>query len=193
MSGRLRLFVAIELGPAVVSDVADAVARGRPVAPRARWVGGDAVHLTLVFLGATDRAAVGGVTTAVARAAGRQAPFDLVVTGAGTFGRPSSPRVLWLGVGGDIAALAAAQDGVARALVPLGVPIEDRAFQPHVTLARARDPRGDRDLARARDLLAGAEAGGQRVTRLALVESRLGAGGPRHAVLAAVPLGTPAA
>ncbi|MGE0812416.1 MAG: RNA 2',3'-cyclic phosphodiesterase [Vicinamibacterales bacterium] len=195
MSGQLRLFVAVELGPAVVSGVADAVVRGRAVAPRARWVAGDAVHLTLVFLGATAAGAVGDVIAAVRRAAGPQAPFDLVVTGAGTFGRPSCPRVLWLGIGGDVAALAALQGGVARALVPLGVPLEDRAFQPHVTLARARDPRGDRDLARARERLGdGVEAGGQHVSHLALVESRPGAGGPpRYAVLAAVPLGTSAA
>ncbi|MEZ5289528.1 MAG: RNA 2',3'-cyclic phosphodiesterase [Vicinamibacterales bacterium] len=193
MSARPRLFVAIALGPDVVPGVARAVARGRAVAPRARWAAEDVAHLTLVFLGATDAGAVDGITAAVTRAAGPRAPFDLVVTGAGTFGRPSSPRVLWLGIGGDVEALAAVQTAVARALVPLGVPLEDRPFRPHVTLARARDARGDRDLARAREALEGFEAGGLRVRELGLVESRLGAGGPRYTVRASMPLGMPAA
>lgn len=175
-----RLFIAVDLGAAVHDRVARAIGMARLAAPRARWVPAEGVHLTLVFLGtvAADRVPV--IAAALGRVAARHRPLELSVRGAGTFGRSSSPRVLWLGVDGEVRALAALQRDVVGELEPIGFPREDRAFTPHLTLARAREERGDASLATAAERLAAFDAGAARVASVRLIQSHLGSGAPRY-------------
>jgi 2'-5' RNA ligase len=56
----------------------------------------------------------------------------------GSFGPRRAPRVLWIGLDGDVAALLALQSRLAAGLNEAGFPLEDREFRPHVTLARRR-------------------------------------------------------
>jgi RNA 2',3'-cyclic 3'-phosphodiesterase len=179
-----RLFVAIAIAPAVGAEVARAVAQVRGLAPRARWASGEAAHLTLAFHGAVADDLVPAVADAVRWAAARHRPFMLEVRGAAVFGSPRRPRVLWMGVGGEVAALAAVQSDVAASLERVGLAPEDRAFHPHLTLARARDQRGDPGLAACARALADARLGAQPVTAIVLYESRLGHDGARHHALA---------
>ena len=104
--------------------------------------------------------------------------------GAGTFGRSSSPRVLWLGVDGEVRALASLQRDVAGELEAIGFPREERAFSPHLTLALAREERGDVSLAIAAERLATFDVGSARLTAVRLMQSELGPGGARYDVRA---------
>ena len=57
-------------------------------------------------------------------------------------GRARAPRVLWIGLGGDVPALLALQSRLAaRLLREAGFALEDRPFSPHITLARRRERR----------------------------------------------------
>jgi 2'-5' RNA ligase len=179
-----RIFIAVDLAPALRAAVADALGRGRPMAARAKWVAPDAAHVTLAFLGSVTAERVPWIAEALGTAAASVRPFDATLTGPGTFGRPSSPRVLWLGLGGDVAAFTALHAAIAAALAPLGFAPEDRPFRPHVTLARARDPRGDHDLMRARAALESSAAASMRVEDVVLFESRLSASGARYVPVA---------
>jgi 2'-5' RNA ligase len=58
---------------------------------------------------------------------------------AGTFGPHSAPRVLWVGLGGDVPALLALQSRLTDGLRNDAFPVEERPFSPHITLARRRD------------------------------------------------------
>lgn len=188
----LRLFVAAPLGPAIGASVARAIGLARLTAPTARWAAPDGVHLTLAFLGGVSSDRVPGIVGALTPAAARHHPFTIEAGAAGVFGRTSSPRVLWLGVGGDRAALASLQRDVTAALAAIGFPREAREFRPHLTLARARDEAGDARLTRAAERLATFDAGRTRVTHVELMQSHLGPGGARYTALASVPLGGPA-
>jgi 2'-5' RNA ligase len=182
-----RLFVAVEIDPSLAAALAEATARVRGLAPRSRWAAGEAAHLTLAFHPAVTRDLVPAVGEAVVNAASGHRPFELVVCGAGVFGSPRRPRVLWAAIDGDIAALAAVQADLAAALQRLGLPAEDRAFHPHVTLARARDPRGDAGLAACAQALADSRLGSQTVSGVTLFESRFGPAGARHLSLIRAP------
>lgn len=188
MSGLLRLFVAVDLGAEVGAGVARAIGTARLSAPQAKWVPPDGAHLTLAFLGGVEAARAPAIGAALVQAAAARGPFVLGVGGAGTFGKPAYPRVLWLGVTGEVRALGALQRAVVAALAPLGFPAEERPFHPHLTLARARDVRGDRSLARAAERLATFDAGTGRVDRLLLMQSQPGARGARYVEVAAAPL-----
>jgi 2'-5' RNA ligase len=185
----LRLFVAVDLSPAMRTGVADAITRAQPLAPRAKWVAADAAHATLAFLGWVADARVAGFAAAVEAAARAAHPFEAILAEAGTFGRPASPRVLFLGLGGDVAAFTALHAGITAALTPLGFEPESRPFHPHVTLARARDPRGDRALAGARAALGAPAAVAMTVGEVVLFESRLSPSGARYTALVRAPLG----
>lgn len=108
------------------TDVAEALghelARDRVVDSanqRLRWSVPVQWHVTLGFYGPDDPAA--RVDWLAGRLAGRPAPRVRLV-GAGTF-----PGVLWLGVEGE---------GLAELAEAAGSGLEDRAYQPHLTLAR---------------------------------------------------------
>ena len=145
----VRGFVAVLLPDGVRSRLAATAAELRARAPGLAWVRAENLHLTLRFLGDV------GARGARARAGGGpgrsdgDGPFHRSRSGGlGGFPSTRAPRVVWAGVvaGGEgLRALHAALDA---ALVARGIPGEGRAFHPHVTLARARDPRGGRGAGR---------------------------------------------
>ncbi len=154
-----------------------------------RWVGEDALHLTIRFLGATPADRVDAAASAVEAAARAARPFRVAIGRSGAFPRESAPRTLWLGVeeGGDeLAALAA---GVGLALADRGWPREERPLRAHLTLGRCEDPAVG---ARAAAALAAASARFRAtwpVGSLVLFESHLGHGPARYAVVAEHRLG----
>lgn len=169
----MRLFVAIDL-PDAVKDQLDAL---RAPLPGARWVGRPQMHLTLVFIGETDRGAAAKAALEQVRAA----PFELLLSGTGRFppGSRQAPRVLWVGVAPQ-PALLALQAQVAAALAAAGFPAEGRPYSPHLTLARVKAehplPEADRFLAAH----AGFRAGPVRVESFRLYASDLTPQGARY-------------
>jgi 2'-5' RNA ligase len=136
----LRLFIAIELPPTVTEALAalqkrlQTFDRERAI----RWTAISSIHLTLKFLGDTDPARQPAIDAALREAVAGRAPFSLNIDGAGCFPDLHKPRIVWAGVGGDLAALHALRDAVERTVSPLDYPTEDRPFSPHLTLGRAR-------------------------------------------------------
>lgn len=122
-----RLFTALSL-PEIA---ADALAQLQSGVDGARWVAPENFHLTLQFIGETDRHGLADVHSALQ---GVTAPaFDLALSGCGFFGE-SKPRALWVGAAAN-PALAHLQAKLATALGRAGFPGEKRKFIPHVTLA----------------------------------------------------------
>jgi 2'-5' RNA ligase len=174
-----RLFVALPVPPAVRSRlgaVQEALsAAGLPF----RWVRGDGLHLTLVFIGERPAAEVPAAGRALRRAVAGRAPFELRCAGLGGFPGLVRPRVLWAGLEGDLAALGDLQRGVSGALHAAGLPFDRRPFRAHVTLGRAG---AALDGAAAAALQAAAQAapaswGSWTADSVELMESRLLPGG----------------
>jgi 2'-5' RNA ligase len=175
------------LPDAVRARLAEAAADLRGRAPGWSWVRPENLHLTLRFLGGLDAPAIAAAGEALAVAAGGIAPFELHLGGLGGFPAPRTPRVVWAGVVAGAEALGRLHAAVERELAARGIPPEGRAYHGHVTLARARDPRGGRSLGAA---LGGTAAfGGFTVERLHLMRSELDPRGARYSVLAEATLG----
>jgi RNA 2',3'-cyclic 3'-phosphodiesterase len=135
----MRLFVAMDIPEDVCAAIAALVAKLRPACRDARWVRIEGIHLTLKFIGEAEPEKGDAIQTALASIPSR-APIPVTFRGLGFFPDERRPHVLWAGIkaGTDLAALAAA---VETALEPLGIPREERAFSPHLTLARLDTPR----------------------------------------------------
>jgi 2'-5' RNA ligase len=161
----VRLFVALNLPPAVREAVWTAAAPLRELQLPVNWVRPDGLHLTLKFLGDVPDAQQPELHAALAQAAGSEGKgglegashgIPLALGGFGVFPDQRRPRVVWVGVE-PVPALELLQHRVEQAFAPLGFPTEGRPFQPHITLGRATrhaEPQAFRGLA---DALAGLE------------------------------------
>lgn len=134
---RWRLFVALEL-PAEVRERLGELQRElrRQGLGHLRWVRPEGIHLTLKFLGETPVSRLAAIADALKEAVKGVPPLELGLGPAGAFGDRRGPRVLWVGLEGDLASLQELQRRVELAMVGLGFPREERPFAPHLTLAR---------------------------------------------------------
>ncbi|CAK0886757.1 unnamed protein product, partial [Prorocentrum cordatum] len=101
----LRLFVAIDLCPAVRSGAGRFAARLREehrlAAGGVKWVDPSLMHLTLKFLGAVDEDGLAALRASLPPAVHSVEPFSLTLRRGGVFRQARQrPRVLFLGVGG---------------------------------------------------------------------------------------------
>jgi 2'-5' RNA ligase len=170
----VRLFVALWPPPDAVSELLAAVDAVRTDAPRVRWTAPEQWHLTLAFLGevADDRRPE--LEERLARAANRHPPLTLRFAGGGRFGS----GVLFTRVDGDREPLTRLAASVAAAARRSRIPVDDRPYRPHLTLARGRG-RGDDDLGPLAARLGTFTGRMWPATHLDLVQSRLGQG-PGH-------------
>jgi 2'-5' RNA ligase len=151
-------------------DRALAPLRGEPGAPR--WSTPDRWHLTLLFLGAVPADRVKSLVAAVEPAVAAAPAMTLRLAGGGRFGSRRRPQVAWAGLDGDVVPLVDLAGRLADAARSSRLPVEDRAFRPHLTLGRWR-PRQPAD-GGLTDRLAGYRGPAWPVTEVRLRESHLG-------------------
>ena len=129
----MRLFIALDIDDAIRERIALFMDGVRGFAPDARWMHPESLHVTLKFIGEQPESALDPIKHELQtiRADAAQIQFR----GYGFFPTAKSPRVFWIGIeaGPQLARLAAAID---NKMASLGIPKEDRAFSPHLTLAR---------------------------------------------------------
>ena len=182
----MRLFVALEID----STVRDAFAalmndlralESKSSAKKPRWVRPENLHVTLKFIGHVEPEKLDPIRAALAKA-NSERPVDVRFRGLGFFPNDKRPRVLWAGVVGspDLASIARNVDA---GLAKLGIPAEERAFAPHLTLARCERPGISAELrgAVARD--AARDFGELRTNEFHLIESKLKASGAEYTTL----------
>lgn len=138
----IRSFFAIELPGAVEEEIERLQSRLRRTGADVKWVSSRSVHLTLKFLGDVDAATIPKLAAAVRQALTPHRPLGLRVGRTGVFPGRSKARVVWLGLAGDLEALAAVQRDVETAVAGFGFEPENRPFKPHLTLGRVRSGRG---------------------------------------------------
>lgn len=182
----VRSFIAVPLPPALCDELARLQQALRPLLPGVRWSRPETIHLTLCFLGAVAEEVLENIPKVMLSVAGSRSAFAARVAGVGAFPDLRRPRVVWVGLDGG-AALPALQLALAQAVTGLGLPLEERAFHPHLTLGRCRDRTlpAHEVLASYRDR----DCGRLSIDRIVLFESRLEPSGARHLPRAIVPLG----
>ena len=205
----MRLFVAIDLDHGAREAIAGEQKRvARQIVgtdnSALSLVPPERMHLTLLFLGevpamrsprgAADRGEpddVRGPSSAAVIEAMHDdmdgVPFGVAFAGLGVFPSRGAPRVLWVGVANGRREIMGIQRQIADRFVRLGASLEDRAYHPHLTLARWRAARpADRHRALAAD--SGGEVARIDVAAVTLYQSRLSSSGPTYTALASAPL-----
>ena len=104
------------------------------------WVKNAQLHLTMKFLGHTPESAINDVIDHIEKITPNMNPFDLKIEETGCFPVPTRPRILWLGLKGNLDLLKSMVESIENVLEPLGFPKESRDILPHITLARIKYP-----------------------------------------------------
>ena len=138
MSESIRTFIAFELPPVIISLLQKVQQELILLKLRVRWVHPANIHLTLKFLGDIDPGGIDKIGAAMAEAVIGSSPLKLAGSGIGVFPGIKRPRVIWLGLGGDIQALLALQGRLEEKLAGLGFPNQKRSFKAHLTLGRIK-------------------------------------------------------
>ncbi len=185
-----RLFVAVDLGSSLSDSFFAMLKKLKINADRKelqiRWVPSESYHATLTFLGETETERIPEIIACIENITLRFAPLELKIEDIGAFSSEYEARTLWLGVQNkrSLNSLKNALDEelLARNLIPS---LEDRAFVPHMTFARLRNPKSVRDLLSP---FKRKSFGKTPVTELALYESKLCGNHQLYVPLMKVPL-----
>ena len=104
------------------------------------WVKNIQLHLTIKFLSHTPESVIEKIIDRVESITSESKPFDIFIESTGCFPVKERPRVLWMGVNGNLDPLYDLFIKVEDALDLLGFPKEQQDYKPHITLARIKYP-----------------------------------------------------
>jgi len=189
----MRSFIAIALPQRLLDMVRQVQQDFRKSGFSLRWVKPEQVHLTLKFMADLSEADQPAVLEALTETCNPFPPFSLSLQGIGVFPNVRSPRVLWIGMGGDTAAVIQLQQRLERSIsqkTDHRVAAEDRPFKPHVTIARFQERIVSDHLVTALRRHTGLTSDPFTVSELHWIESRLTPSGPIYRTLTSVRLGT---
>lgn len=187
MSDAVRTFIAIELPADVRAYLSDSQAHLKRAGGDVKWVRPELIHLTLVFLGDVPAGSLGDLETAVRQAVAGQKPIPLRAGGAGRFPERGLPRVIWIGIEDETGAILALQKSLADATAVFAEKVEDRSYEPHLTLGRVKSPKGARDLTGMLDSMIGKTGPTFEAREVTIFRSDISPQGPTYTALARVP------
>ena len=180
----MRLFTGIALPKETIAALTRVVEHLRTTA-HVRWSPPYNLHITTKFIGEWPEDRLPEVVDALRALSGQRA-FDVNVRGFGWLPNPHNPRILFIGIHApdELAELARETE---RALAELGVPVENRAFRGHLTIARIHEAVPLHALRRAIADLKGDDFGTFRADRFHLYLSRPGPSSSIYTQLAEFP------
>ncbi len=182
----VRAFLAVPRDPVWEESAARLVETLRPTSPDAAWTRPASWHVTIKFLGDGSAEALENFSRALGPAASAVRGGGLLPAGAAVFPSRGPARVLALGFARtssleDLDGLASAAEREARRF---GLKQENRAFHPHVTLARIRSRWPPDAVERFRRVAGEWKLPEFRAEGCVLFASRLGPAGAVHTPLA---------
>jgi 2'-5' RNA ligase len=150
-----------------------------------KWVGEDQCHLTLVFLGDVAVERLPLLTTQLRQVCAGHKSMTLRSGPLGAFPSLRRASVIWLGINNGASELIALQGKIQQAVSEWGGRTEERAFHPHLTLARIKPAPRSVELHISQELSSAAQPSGWQwqADEVHLIQSVLSPSGPSYKVL----------
>lgn len=175
----MRLFIGIKLSEQVRGKLCEICRDLKKSATHMKWVKEDNVHLTLKFLGETDKR--DQIKELLANKISAT-EFTLKFSGLGKFGIRDELRVLWAGIEPSDK-LNSLFNEIESGLEPVGFQKDQRIFSPHITLGRNKYGKVQQDVINKIDMLSNHYFGEQEITSFQLMSSTLTLAGPIYKTL----------
>ncbi len=173
MSDTIRTFIAIELPEQIIDSIGRIQERLQDYGFKVRWVRPQNIHLTLKFLGNIQKVQTEKIHQAIFESARGFAPISIAAKGIGAFPSIKRPRVIWVGLAGQINQLQKLQKALDEKLAANGFPKEKRKFKGHLTLGRVKNKIDPKKLLEAVKEFAGFESEPFVTDTVALFKSEL--------------------
>ena len=135
----MRFFIALEIPSENRLQFQAIQAKLRTLIPQARLTDLDKIHLTLAFLGEQPDELRDKLTQLIQAATSGVASFEVTPAYIDGFPNIHHPQVLWVGVKGDIDKVLLIRERVKDGLANLHLPVDERRFIPHITIAKAKN------------------------------------------------------
>lgn len=184
----LRLFWAVTFPAEIRDKIAGVQAVFRKLPLNVKWVETENLHLTIRFIGATDKALVEPLLSAARGRLAEINAFPLFLRRVGVFPSLKAPRVLWVGVE-ETASLLHLYRLVEEAVRSFGFPPDAKRFSPHVTLGRFRTGANGALLRQAMGEIGDVELGKFEVGGIELIASELTPQGPIYSPVGRIDFG----
>ncbi|MCL5100082.1 MAG: RNA 2',3'-cyclic phosphodiesterase [Candidatus Marsarchaeota archaeon] len=175
-NGKARVFIGVELTRELSRSVHSAALALSM--PGVSIVQEENLHITLAFLGDTSAQVRERITSLLSDL--EITPFLITVRGFGTFDA-KNPRVVYAGIGEGSRELIEIYDSMLPVLKDIGMHVEERAYSPHITVARLHRRLGKSSAERLFAAIASVhELGSMRMPGVSLIRSELNQNGATY-------------
>ena len=183
----LRLFLAVGLADLFLEPIARFFAQYSRRFQGIKWVRPPQVHVTLHFFGQTPVEKIPQMKSVILRQVSTRPMFQIRLQDFGFFPPNGSPRVLWIGLAGDIRALTELHQAITADLKKEGFTVEERPFSPHATVGRCKDRLSDLEIGKLKEISFPATEL-KKIERIPLFKSHLTSLCPDYEILETFPL-----
>ena len=136
-----RIFIAlkVEAGETLKSMISS-LRKGLST-ERIKWTEIENIHITLVFLGDTENNMIKAIISMLNEKCSGSGRFELIIKGSGVFRDLNDPRIIWTGIepSGKLSDL---NNLIVNGLKGLNIKMENRPYNPHLTLGRIKHLNG---------------------------------------------------
>ncbi|MBN1586542.1 MAG: RNA 2',3'-cyclic phosphodiesterase [Candidatus Omnitrophica bacterium] len=184
----IRTFIAIEIPDSVKRALQSFQQKIQGLPAQITWVKPQNIHLTLRFLGDTQETVLPKLKTLLEDKCKGLSPLKLELGEFGVFESIQNPRVLWVGLTGNLGPLEKFARQIELGVRELRFPKESKPFNAHLTLGRVRRVPDRRHMAEALEQAIALWAGTRSakpfsLERVHLIQSELSASGPAYTPL----------
>ena len=185
----IRSFLAFELSPEIKEQIGAVSRELKKSSLPVRWVKVENIHLTIIFIGSVNEDAIHDIKEKAHMVVDKFSIFKTRLSGVGVFPDFRRPRVIWIGLNGEIERLSRFRDELQRELKVVGLKEEKRPFRPHLTIGRFKGRLNrDGELKWILDKYHDISSDPHYLNELILFKSDLKPGGPVYTKMAVWPL-----
>ena len=135
---KARVFISLNLSAAAQKEIQRLTEKLHKFHWPVRWEKTEKVHLTLAFIGNLPVSKLVHLQSAVEKGSVGMKPFEITFKGLGSFPDFINPRIVWMGLKGDLKSLAALQKSILGELEKAGFRFDEKPFVPHMTIGRVK-------------------------------------------------------
>ena len=132
-----RIFIAVKVVPGIKLLEMAASLKANLSEEKIKWTTLDNIHITLAFPGNTSGEKIESIDSILKIKCSELKGFQVLMRGAGVFKSFSDPRIIWAGFEKSEELLRLAYS-VSDGLRDIGIDLESRPFNPHLTIARIK-------------------------------------------------------
>lgn len=134
----MRLFLALHLSEDIKKTALKTIETLKLTRANVSWLEPEKMHITLKFLGDTDKSRVKGILPLLTEVAEAVKVYKITTGKLGAFPSKEDPKVVWIGLSAGIVETIDLSKNIDQALFKAAFKREEKPFNPHITIGRVK-------------------------------------------------------